>query len=72
MADFTFLVSRTLDSKYSATLPKISDNAPDASPASTIEMNNVLKALGNFFTASEKELPDEISARTSRITMRNT
>src|SRR4051812_3573979 len=33
-------------------------------------MNSVLKELGNFFTADEKELPEEISVRTSRITMR--
>ena len=37
-----------------------------------MEMNRELKAFGNFFTAAEKEFPDEMSRRTSRITIRNT
>jgi len=70
MADFTFFVSLTVDSKYPATLPRISARPPLASPASTIEQNRLLKEYGNFLTAEEKELPCEISTRTSRITTR--
>src|SRR5687768_14429822 len=70
IADFTFFVSLTVASKYPATLLRISARPPLASPASTIETNRVLNEKGNFLTEAENELPWEMSARTSRMTMR--
>src|ERR1700685_3559777 len=55
-----------------ATYPSISARPPLASPASTMEMKSVGNALGNFLTEDEKELPWEMSSRTSRTMIRNT
>ena len=50
----------------------MSASAPDASPASTMEINRLGNALGNLRTACEKLVPPEISLRTSRTTTLNT